>query len=84
METVEHALASGWTLLAHPAYKLYFNENSYIVLDEDKSVILNFTINDIEIEFLESAWSTEFKININKRMITIINEPEIFDEEDEE
>ncbi|KKI93146.1 hypothetical protein WQ54_04600 [Bacillus sp. SA1-12] len=84
METVKHELATSWTLIAHPSYKLYSNKKSYVVVDPDNSIILNFTIDNTEVDFKHATWEAAFKVRIDTRTITITSEPETFDDDEEE
>jgi hypothetical protein len=81
IETIEHKLATNWTLIAHPDYKVYSNENSYVVVDSDNSTVLNFTVDNTEVDIKHVTWEVAFKVNIDTRTITITSEPEVFEED---
>jgi hypothetical protein len=82
IETVEHKLVTNWTLIAHADYKVYSNENSYVVVNPDNSIILNFTIDNTVVDFEHATWEATFKVRIDTKTITITSKPEIFDEDE--
>ncbi|WP_077302465.1 hypothetical protein [Virgibacillus pantothenticus] len=82
IETVKHKLVTDWTLIAHHDYQLYSNENnSYVVVDPDHSIVLNFTVDNTEVDIKHVTWEVAFKVKIDTRTITITSEPEVFEED---
>ncbi|TVX77811.1 hypothetical protein FQP34_22015 [Peribacillus simplex] len=80
MEIKKHNLANSWILEAHSAYKVYSNEKSYIIVDEESDVVLGFTIDNTVLDVTRSSWNVCYKVRIDTRTITITTNPE----EDEE
>ncbi|MFB5285374.1 hypothetical protein [Peribacillus sp. Hz7] len=81
MKIKTHKLATGWILEAHSAFKVYSNENSYIIVDGDSDIVLNFTIDNTVLEVTKSSWNISYKIRIDNRTLTITTDP---DEDEEE
>lgn len=71
-----HNLATNWSLDAHPAFKVYSNENSYVVVDEDSDVVLGFTIDDMVLSVTRCSWNVCYNVNIDSRTIVITTNPE--------
>ncbi|MGM0887191.1 MAG: hypothetical protein ACQEW5_09515 [Bacillota bacterium] len=80
MKIEKHKLATSWILEAHPAYKVYSNESSYVIVDKDSDVVLGFTIDNTVLDVTRSSWNVCYKIRIDTRTITITTDPD----EDEE
>ncbi|PLR94171.1 hypothetical protein [Bacillus sp. T33-2] len=76
MATKRHPLLNGWYLIAHPTFKVYSNNNCYIVLDWDDDVVIRFAVLDHEIEVFGGSWNLNYKINLGFKTIKIVNEPE--------
>ncbi|KNE18739.1 hypothetical protein [Virgibacillus pantothenticus] len=82
IETVKHKLVTDWTLIAHPDYQLYSNENNnYVVVDPDHSIVLNFAVDNTEVDIKHVTWEVAFKVKNDTRTITITSEPEVFEED---
>ncbi|HAF0292587.1 TPA: hypothetical protein G9C53_004993 [Salmonella enterica subsp. enterica serovar Typhimurium var. 5-] len=76
MANKSHALANGWTLIAHKLYKVYANENSYILIDNTNDVMMQFTVTDQEFEVTASSWNLNFKIIPAFKTVKVLNIPE--------
>lgn len=71
-----HQLLNGWTLIAHKSYKLFSNENSYVLIDQDTDVSMQFVVTEQELEILQSKYDLRFKIIPAFKTIKILNVPE--------
>lgn len=70
-----HGLLNGWTLLADKSYKLFANQNSYVLLDEENDVAMQFTVTDQEFEVHSSNWNLHFKMISAFKTVKILNIP---------
>lgn len=80
METKSNELANGWTLVAHKDFKLYSNDNSYLLLDKENAVLIQFSVQDNEFEVAQGSYDLNFKLNIGLKTVKILTEP--YDEEE--
>jgi hypothetical protein len=76
MGNKSHELLSGWTLIAHSSYKLFSNNNSYILIDGDNDVAMQFSVENQEFEVLQSSWSLRFKFIPGFKTIKVLNVPD--------
>lgn len=76
MATKSHELASGWTLIAHRSYKLFSNENLYVLIDQDNDVAMQFAVRDQEFEVVSCNWGLNFKMIPAFKTIKVLNVPE--------
>ncbi|MBT2690842.1 hypothetical protein J7I93_22130 [Bacillus sp. ISL-47] len=76
MVNKSHELLNGWTLIAHKAYKLFSNNNSYVLIDGDNEVMMQFVVNDQEFEVIQSSWNLNFKVISAFKTIKVLNVPE--------
>jgi hypothetical protein len=70
-----HALLNGWTLLADRSYKLFANQNSYVLLDEENDVVMQFSVTEQEFEVISSNWNLHYKIIPAFKTVKILNIP---------
>jgi len=70
-----HELLNGWTLLADRSYKMFANQNSYVLLDEENDVVMQFSVTDQEFEVVSSNWNLNFKIIPAFKTVKILNIP---------
>ncbi|MBT2696128.1 hypothetical protein J7E79_01560 [Bacillus sp. ISL-40] len=73
-----HELLYGWTLIAHKSYKLFSNENSYALIDQDNDVAMQFTATEQELEIIHSNYNLRFKVIPAFKTIKVLNVPEEF------
>ncbi|PWW26852.1 hypothetical protein DFO73_10915 [Cytobacillus oceanisediminis] len=76
MVNKSHDLLNGWTLIAHKAYKLFSNNNSYVLIDGDNEVIMQFTVVEQEFEVIQSNWNLNFKLIPGFKTIKVLNVPD--------
>jgi hypothetical protein len=75
MATKSHGLHHGWNLIADKKFKLFSNQNEYVLLDWEGDTVLRISVQDHELAVLGSSWDLNFKINLAFKTIKIINEP---------
>ncbi|MCE4050286.1 MULTISPECIES: hypothetical protein [Bacillaceae] len=75
MANKTHELLNGWTLLADRSYKMFANQNSYVLLDEENDVVMQFSVTDQEFEVVSSNWNLNFKIIPAFKTVKILNIP---------
>jgi hypothetical protein len=71
-----NGLLNGWTLIAHQSYKVYSNNNSYVVLDSDNDVVMICLVTEQDFEVISSNWNLNFKIIPAFRTVKILNVPD--------
>ncbi|MED4226996.1 hypothetical protein [Neobacillus cucumis] len=71
-----HTLLNGWTLIAHKSYKLYSNENSYVLIDQDGVLSMQFTATEQDFEIIHSEYDLRVKMIPAFKTIKILNVPE--------
>ncbi|CAI9392085.1 hypothetical protein ACTQ5K_22085 [Niallia sp. Sow4_A1] len=76
MSNKSHTLNFGWNLIAHKDYKLFSNQNEYVLMDWDGDVVLCVAVQDHEIEVLRSNWNLHFKVNLAFKTIKVFNDPD--------
>ncbi|ULT58707.1 hypothetical protein L1999_09335 [Neobacillus drentensis] len=69
-------LLNGWTLIAHKSYKLYSNENSYVLIDQDGVLSMQFTVTEQEFEIIHSEYDLRVKMIPAFKTIKVLNVPE--------
>ena len=75
METVEKNLGSSdWSLVAHPDYTVYSNENSFVVMSSDNEMEMKFSIKEDTVAIDSIGWATKIEIR-SGRVIAITNDP---------
>ena len=76
MANKSHELANGWTIIAHKSYKLFSNNNSYVLIDEDNDVALQCAVSDQEFEVISSNWNLHFKMIPAFKTVKVLNVPD--------
>jgi allophanate hydrolase subunit 1 len=76
MANKSHQLLNGWTLIAHNSYKLFSNENSYVLLDQDDVVSMQFTATEQEFEVINSNYDLRFKMIPAFKTIKVLSVPD--------
>ncbi|TXC89879.1 hypothetical protein FS935_16115 [Metabacillus litoralis] len=84
----KHELNFSWELTAHPDYKIFSNnenanENEYILLDFENTVLLRFSVQEESFEVTGSSWDTKYKVTRSRKII-VLTEPEVYEEDEEE
>ncbi|MGI2328248.1 hypothetical protein [Planococcus sp. YIM B11945] len=76
MANKSHGLKCGWTLIAHKSFKLFSNDNAYVVIDEDSDVVMHFTVKESEFEVIRNNWGLTYKVIPGFKTIKFMNVPE--------
>ncbi|MDR4945200.1 hypothetical protein [Neobacillus cucumis] len=76
MTNKSHELLYGWTLLAHKSYKLFSNDNSYVLLDQDNVVSIQFTATEQDFEIIQSEYDLRVKMIPAFKTIKVLNVPD--------
>jgi len=76
MANKSHELLNGWTLIAHKSYKLFSNANSYVLLDHDNDVTMQFAVTEQDFEVISSNWNLNFKMIPAFKTVKILNVPD--------
>jgi len=76
MANKSHELLNGWTLIAHRSYKLFSNANSYVLLDHDNDVTMQFAVTEQDFEVISSNWNLNFKMIPAFKTVKILNVPD--------
>jgi len=76
MANKSHELLNGWTLIAHRSYKLFSNGSSYVLLDHDNDVTMQFAVTEQDFEVVSSNWNLNFKMIPAFKTVKILNVPD--------
>lgn len=79
MDKKEIPLKENWTLITHPDCSVFVDitdPNRYSVKDWDNNSIVTISVNKNSYKFECSMYGLNHKVNISKRTITLLHEPE--------
>jgi hypothetical protein len=76
MANKSHELLNGWTLIAHKSYKLFSNDNSYVLLDQHNVVSMQFSATEQELEIFQSDYDLRFKMIPAFKTIKVLTQPD--------
>ncbi|MBD1381128.1 hypothetical protein [Metabacillus arenae] len=77
----EYSLDHGWTIILHKEYELYRSKENYTVLDQEDDLLMKLHLENSDlVHFQKAAWNLNYKINAVNKTITVLNEPEEFEE----
>ncbi|USK31713.1 hypothetical protein LIT25_13620 [Bacillus sp. F19] len=77
----EFSLEHGWKVVMHKEHELFRSKDKYAIIDAEDDVLLKFYLeNEDVVCFKKTIWNLDCKINSASKVITVFNEPEVFDE----
>lgn len=76
MEYNRHSLQNHWTLVMNNGCRLYSNENSYVIFDWDGDMLVELTVQENIVEVSKSSWHLKYYLDIHRKEIVILNEPD--------